>query len=251
MKELFRKVGNRSSEFHPEVRRVRREGSYIYEEFMPTGGTDVKVDSEECHSAVKVGSIDREKRDVDMRQQIGVPWARQPYGIAEFDVNEKVNCNRLREPDKSEDKVEQANVVERARKRRRVYMGSTIQKPSVDQNGGGLGVPQCRRGGSTDREERDANARQRIVRPLAWQCDGTTEARLSWSHRSLALMEGERWSFFFSLFFFLPPSIDIARNRPLKAEIDRYHLISVDNGAEIAPIDQIAGGLCIGQLADR
>ncbi|KAG5527421.1 hypothetical protein RHGRI_028343 [Rhododendron griersonianum] len=54
MKELFRKididfiglqiqVGNRSSEFHPEVRRVRREGSYIYEEFMATGGTDVKV----------------------------------------------------------------------------------------------------------------------------------------------------------------------------------------------------------------
>lgn len=43
MKELFRKVGNRSSEFHPEVRRVRREGSYIYEEFMSTGGTDVKV----------------------------------------------------------------------------------------------------------------------------------------------------------------------------------------------------------------
>ncbi|KAL0377505.1 UNVERIFIED_CONTAM: Inositol hexakisphosphate and diphosphoinositol-pentakisphosphate kinase VIP2 [Sesamum radiatum] len=43
MKELFRKVGNRSSEFHPEVRRVRREGSYIYEEFMPTGGTDVKI----------------------------------------------------------------------------------------------------------------------------------------------------------------------------------------------------------------
>lgn len=36
-------VGNRSSEFHPEVRRVRREGSYIYEEFMATGGTDVKV----------------------------------------------------------------------------------------------------------------------------------------------------------------------------------------------------------------
>ncbi|XP_078429870.1 inositol hexakisphosphate and diphosphoinositol-pentakisphosphate kinase VIP2-like isoform X2 [Wolffia australiana] len=43
MKELFRKIGNRSSEFHPEVRRVRRESSYIYEEFMPTGGTDVKV----------------------------------------------------------------------------------------------------------------------------------------------------------------------------------------------------------------
>jgi hypothetical protein len=25
------------------VRKVRRDGSYIYEEFMPTGGTDVKV----------------------------------------------------------------------------------------------------------------------------------------------------------------------------------------------------------------
>ncbi|XP_024390949.1 inositol hexakisphosphate and diphosphoinositol-pentakisphosphate kinase VIP1 isoform X2 [Physcomitrium patens] len=43
MKELFRKVGNRSSEFRPNIRRVRRSGSYIYEEFMPTGGTDVKV----------------------------------------------------------------------------------------------------------------------------------------------------------------------------------------------------------------
>ncbi|OQU87660.1 hypothetical protein SORBI_3003G315166 [Sorghum bicolor] len=43
MKELFRKVGNRSSEFYPYVRKVRRDGSYIYEEFMPTGGTDVKV----------------------------------------------------------------------------------------------------------------------------------------------------------------------------------------------------------------
>ncbi|MCO5606668.1 hypothetical protein L7F22_060857 [Adiantum nelumboides] len=43
MKELFRKVGNRSSEFQPQVRKVRRDSSYIYEEFMPTGGTDVKV----------------------------------------------------------------------------------------------------------------------------------------------------------------------------------------------------------------
>ncbi|KAE8682379.1 Inositol hexakisphosphate and diphosphoinositol-pentakisphosphate kinase 1 [Hibiscus syriacus] len=43
MKNLFRKVGNISSEFHPDVRRVRRGGSYIYEEFMPTKGTDVKI----------------------------------------------------------------------------------------------------------------------------------------------------------------------------------------------------------------
>ncbi|EQC28973.1 hypothetical protein SDRG_13310 [Saprolegnia diclina VS20] len=42
-KRLFRKVGDRSSEFYPDVNQVRREGSYIYEEFLNTQGTDVKV----------------------------------------------------------------------------------------------------------------------------------------------------------------------------------------------------------------
>ncbi|XP_078687109.1 inositol hexakisphosphate and diphosphoinositol-pentakisphosphate kinase 2-like [Branchiostoma floridae x Branchiostoma belcheri] len=39
---LFRKIGNRSSVYSPESC-VRKTGSYIYEEFMPTDGTDVKV----------------------------------------------------------------------------------------------------------------------------------------------------------------------------------------------------------------
>lgn len=51
MKRLFRKVGDRSSEFfpgtgpgsHPDNSRVRRQGSFIYEAFMVTGGVDVKV----------------------------------------------------------------------------------------------------------------------------------------------------------------------------------------------------------------
>lgn len=42
-KRLFRKVGNRASSFHPGVNEVRRDASYIYEEFLPTQGTDVKV----------------------------------------------------------------------------------------------------------------------------------------------------------------------------------------------------------------
>lgn len=42
-KRLFRKVGDRSSEFYPEVNQIRRDGSYIYEEFLNTQGTDVKV----------------------------------------------------------------------------------------------------------------------------------------------------------------------------------------------------------------
>ncbi|XP_074935426.1 inositol hexakisphosphate and diphosphoinositol-pentakisphosphate kinase 2 isoform X4 [Phalacrocorax aristotelis] len=38
---LFRKIGSRSSVYSPESS-VRKTGSYIYEEFMPTDGTDVK-----------------------------------------------------------------------------------------------------------------------------------------------------------------------------------------------------------------
>ncbi|XP_016923720.1 inositol hexakisphosphate and diphosphoinositol-pentakisphosphate kinase isoform X16 [Drosophila suzukii] len=39
---LFRKIGSRSSVYSPESR-VRKTGSFIYEDFMPTDGTDVKV----------------------------------------------------------------------------------------------------------------------------------------------------------------------------------------------------------------
>ncbi|GAB9467732.1 Inositol hexakisphosphate and diphosphoinositol-pentakisphosphate kinase 1 [Globisporangium polare] len=42
-KRLFRKVGNRSSEFDSQVNTVRRGGSFIYEEFLSTQGVDVKV----------------------------------------------------------------------------------------------------------------------------------------------------------------------------------------------------------------
>ncbi|KAH8264235.1 hypothetical protein KR038_004967, partial [Drosophila bunnanda] len=39
---LFRKIGSRSSVYSPESR-VRKTGSFIYEDFMATDGTDVKV----------------------------------------------------------------------------------------------------------------------------------------------------------------------------------------------------------------
>ena len=42
-KKLFRKIGNRSSEFYPDVNEIRRDGSYIYEEFVETQGTDIKM----------------------------------------------------------------------------------------------------------------------------------------------------------------------------------------------------------------
>lgn len=39
---LCSQIGSRSSVYSPESS-VRKTGSYIYEEFMPTDGTDVKV----------------------------------------------------------------------------------------------------------------------------------------------------------------------------------------------------------------
>ncbi|RWW43287.1 hypothetical protein BHE74_00051073 [Ensete ventricosum] len=99
---------------------------------------------------------------------------------------------RLKEPGKSEDKIEWSKG---ARKRRRVRRGLATQKQSVGQKGGGLGgVSQCRRGGSTDCGKRDVDPRQRIVGSWARQRHGTAEVGLPWSHRSFALMEGERWS---------------------------------------------------------
>eukprot|EP00127_Corallochytrium_limacisporum_P000132 Clim_evm15s5 gene=Clim_evmTU15s5 len=40
---LFRKKANKSSEFRKDWNKVRRDGSYLYEEFLTTQGTDVKV----------------------------------------------------------------------------------------------------------------------------------------------------------------------------------------------------------------
>eukprot|EP00052_Salpingoeca_macrocollata_P023444 m.205936 g.205936 ORF g.205936 m.205936 type:complete len:1008 (-) comp22029_c0_seq5:38-3061(-) len=40
---LFRKDKDRSSTFMPNESRIRRDGCYIYEEFVNTGGTDIKV----------------------------------------------------------------------------------------------------------------------------------------------------------------------------------------------------------------
>ena len=39
----FGQIGDRSSEFYPEHHKIRREGSFIYEAFVETQGTDVKV----------------------------------------------------------------------------------------------------------------------------------------------------------------------------------------------------------------
>lgn len=42
-KKLFRKVKDKASEFDPNQNLIRRDGTYIYEPFLPTQGTDIKV----------------------------------------------------------------------------------------------------------------------------------------------------------------------------------------------------------------
>ena len=42
-KRLFRKVGNSSSKFYPEENTIRRDASYLYEAFLMTQGTDIKI----------------------------------------------------------------------------------------------------------------------------------------------------------------------------------------------------------------
>jgi hypothetical protein len=41
--QLFRKIGSKSSQFQSDVLTVRGQGDFIYEDFLPTEGTDVKV----------------------------------------------------------------------------------------------------------------------------------------------------------------------------------------------------------------
>ncbi|XP_055337763.1 inositol hexakisphosphate and diphosphoinositol-pentakisphosphate kinase 2-like isoform X2 [Paramacrobiotus metropolitanus] len=71
---LFRKIGSRSSVYSSESK-VRKTGSYIYEEFMPTDGTDVKVYTvgpEYAHAEARKspaldGVVERDKEGKEIR----------------------------------------------------------------------------------------------------------------------------------------------------------------------------------------
>ncbi|GAU94402.1 hypothetical protein RvY_06181-2 [Ramazzottius varieornatus] len=71
---LFRKIGTRSSVYSNE-NKIRTTGSYIYEEFMPTDGTDVKVYTvgpEYAHAEARKspaldGVVERDKEGKELR----------------------------------------------------------------------------------------------------------------------------------------------------------------------------------------
>jgi inositol hexakisphosphate/diphosphoinositol-pentakisphosphate kinase len=77
-KHLFRKVGDKSSEFYPNSHTVRRDGSFIYEEFINTQGVDVKVYSvgdEYAHaearkSPVLDGVVNRDANGKEVRYPV-------------------------------------------------------------------------------------------------------------------------------------------------------------------------------------
>ncbi|KAI2809672.1 Inositol hexakisphosphate and diphosphoinositol-pentakisphosphate kinase 2 [Blomia tropicalis] len=74
---LFRKIGSRSSVYSSESQ-VRKTGSYIYEEFMPTDGTDVKVytvgpdyaHAEARKSPALDGKVERDKEGKEVRYPV-------------------------------------------------------------------------------------------------------------------------------------------------------------------------------------
>lgn len=90
MKRLFRKIGDRSSEFFPgsdpDNSKVRRQGSFIYEAFMVTGGVDVKVytvgpqyaHAEARKSPVVDGKVLRDNEGKEIRFPVLLsPWEKE------------------------------------------------------------------------------------------------------------------------------------------------------------------------------
>lgn len=77
-KRLFRKLDDRSSEFYPKVHELRTEGSYIYEQFVITQGTDVKVytvgpeygHAEARKSPVVDGRVNRDSAGLEVRYPV-------------------------------------------------------------------------------------------------------------------------------------------------------------------------------------
>jgi inositol hexakisphosphate/diphosphoinositol-pentakisphosphate kinase len=77
-KRLYRKIDDRSSTFYPTVNELRKTGSFIYEKFVVTQGTDVKVytmgpdyaHAEARKSPVVDGRVNRDAAGLEVRYPV-------------------------------------------------------------------------------------------------------------------------------------------------------------------------------------
>eukprot|EP00927_Polykrikos_kofoidii_P077887 TRINITY_DN74781_c0_g1_i1.p1 TRINITY_DN74781_c0_g1~~TRINITY_DN74781_c0_g1_i1.p1 ORF type:complete len:1170 (-),score=218.67 TRINITY_DN74781_c0_g1_i1:158-3667(-) len=77
-KKLFRKEKDKSSEFDVECTNIRRDGLYLYEKFLPTQGTDIKVytvGAEYVHAEARKaptidGKVERSKDGKEVRYPV-------------------------------------------------------------------------------------------------------------------------------------------------------------------------------------
>ena len=81
-KQLFRKTNNVSSSFDPNANQIRRGGSFVYEQFLPTEGFDIKVytvgpnyaHAEARKSPVLDGVVQRTKEGKEVRFPVNLTY---------------------------------------------------------------------------------------------------------------------------------------------------------------------------------
>eukprot|EP00931_Biecheleriopsis_adriatica_P041234 TRINITY_DN23594_c0_g1_i1.p1 TRINITY_DN23594_c0_g1~~TRINITY_DN23594_c0_g1_i1.p1 ORF type:complete len:1072 (+),score=245.31 TRINITY_DN23594_c0_g1_i1:101-3217(+) len=108
---LFRKVDNKSADYDASVNTIRRDGTYMYEQFFQTGGTDIKVytvgegyaHAEARKSPVVDGLVNRDKNGKEVRTPVVLTTTEKEFAKVICKAFEQLVCgfDMLRTPDKT------------------------------------------------------------------------------------------------------------------------------------------------------
>ncbi|KAJ8613248.1 hypothetical protein CTAYLR_004550 [Chrysophaeum taylorii] len=91
-KRLFRKVDNKSSRYYADEHKVRRDGSYIYEEFVDTQGTDVKVYAVGPRSPALDGVVVRGDDGKELRYPVILSWIEKDIAFKIYHAFKQTVC---------------------------------------------------------------------------------------------------------------------------------------------------------------